>query len=173
MSRFPTTWTHTIAWQLEIQPNNKILVPGCEPTSALTSRVLGAHLAKQGFGNALVDLDVALAAIPGSFVKMGINFNRGYRQKWFVLPPMKPDCPCTPYDDYYKILKSLADTELPFTENFEMCDINGMGFCPHPDFKLAEPPLPDPFRPEGAFPVGGGVLPPLPNWQGGDYPGIL
>ncbi len=172
MPNYPSTWTHTIAWQLEVMPGNKILVPGYEPTSALSSRTLGAHLAKQGISTPLVDLQTALAAIPGSFVKLGANFNRGgFRQKWFVLPPLKPDCPCQTYDDYYKILKDLASGELPVEEKFDTCDINGMGYCPHPEFQLAEPPEQDPYKTEGSFPVGGGVLPPLPSWQGGDYSG--
>ena len=167
-------WTNTISWQFEIWPGNKILVPGCEPTTALSSRTLSAYMAKHGCGSALVDVKVALAAIPGSFVKFGANFNRGgYRQKWFVLPPLEPYCPCDPYPDYYKILKSLANTELPVEESYDKCDINGMGYCPHPDFKLAEPTPPNPYVKEGAFPVGGGVLPPLPSWQGGDFQGMV
>jgi hypothetical protein len=163
------TWTHTISLQLEVWPNNKILVPGCEPTSALSSRTLSAFLAKLGCGSALVDVQVALDAIPGSFVKFGANFNRGsFRQKWFVLPPIKPECPPVQYIDYFKILKSLANVELPVDESFDKCDVNGMGYCPHPDFKLAEPPPKDPFIQEGSFPVGGGVLPPIPKWQSGD-----
>jgi hypothetical protein len=159
--------THTISWQLEVRPGNKVLVPGAEPTSALSSRALSAYLAKHGFGSALVDLEVALAAIPGSFVKFGSNFNRGaYRQKWFVLPPYTPNCPCLKYDDYYKILKGLANEELPVEESFDKCDINGMGYCPHPDFQLQEPPPTDPYKTEGSFPAEGGVLPPLPAWQG-------
>jgi len=91
----PSTWTHTIAWQLEVNPAGKILIPGSEPASDLSSRVLGAYLAKQGPINALVDVKVALAAIPGSYLKYGSNYNRGnMRQTWFVLPPLKPDCPC-------------------------------------------------------------------------------
>lgn len=169
----PSTWSHTISLQLEVWPNNKVLVPGCEPTSALSSRVLSAYLAKHGCGSALVDLSVALAAIPGSTVKLGANFNRGRtRQKWFVLPPYKPDCPCSAIPDYYKILKSLADTELPVEESYDKCDINGMGYCPHPEFKLAEPPPVDPYKPEGSFPGEGGVLPPLPSWMGGDFQGM-
>lgn len=168
----PSTWTHTIAWQLEVIPGGKVVIPGYEPASNLSSKTLGAYLAKEGPINSLVDVKVALAAIPGSFLKYGNNYNRGgYRQTWFVLPPLKPDCPCEPYPDYYKILKGLADTELPLEESFDTCDINGMGYCPSPDFQLAEPPPYDPYKPEGAFPAAGGVLPPLPHWQGGDYPG--
>lgn len=167
-------WAHTISMQLEVSGDNKILVPGCEPTTGISSRALSAYLAKKGCGSALVDLDVALAAIPGSTVKLGSNFNRGsHRQKWFVLPPVRPDCPCEPYPDYYGILKSLASTELPEEEIFDKCDINGMGYCPHPDFKLAEPPPTDPYRTEGSFPAGGGVLPPLPNWMGGEFQGSV
>jgi hypothetical protein len=163
----------TVSWQLEVRAGNKILVPGSEPTSALSSRVLSAYLAKQGLTSSLVDLEAALAAIPGSFVKFGNNFNRGaYRQKWFVLPPVLPGCPCPTYADYYKILKSLAREDLPVQESLDSCDINGMGYCPHPDFKLEEPPEADPYRQEGSFPPGAGVLPPLPSWQGGDYPGM-
>jgi hypothetical protein len=166
------TWTHNIAWQLEVMPGNKILVPGYEPTSGLSSKTLGAYLAREGVSTPLVDLQTALAAIPGSFVKFGFNFNRGgFRQKWFVLPPLSPSCPCNKYPDYYKILKSLATAELPVEEKFDMCDINGMGYCPHPEFNLAAPVEPDPYQPEGSFPAGGGVLPPLPAWQNGDYQG--
>lgn len=169
-----STLSETISLQLEIWPNNKVLVPGCEPTSSLSSRTLSAYLAKHGCGSALVDLTAALAAIPGSFVKFGANFNRqGYRQKWFVLPPANPVCPCESQPDYYKILKSLATEDIPEEEAYDKCDINGMGYCPHPDFELAEPPPSDPYIKEGTFPVGGGVLPPLPTWQGGDFQGLV
>lgn len=162
---YPSTWTHTIAWQFQVLANNKIIVPGCEPSSNLSSRTLGAYLAKHGCGNALVDVKDALAAIPGSFLKYGANFNSGgYRQKWFVLPPMAPECPCNPYPDYFQILKSLATTELPETEDFSACDINGMGYCPHPDFQLAEAPPANPYVAEGEFPEDAGILPPLPSW---------
>ena len=169
MPNNPSTWTHTISWQLQIMPGNKILVPGYEPSSNLSSRTLSAYLAKQGVQSSLVDVKTALAAIPGSYIKLGSNFNQGgFRQKWFVLPPFKPNCPCKSYDDYYKILKSLVTEDAPETESFEACDINGMGYCPHPDFKLAEPPPVDPYQPEGSFPTEGGVLPPVPEWQFGE-----
>jgi len=153
--------------QLEIIPGaggGKILVPGCEPTTSLSSKALSSYLAKIGCGSALVDVSVALEHIPGSYIKFGINFNRGYRQKWFVLPPIGLDCPCEKYEDFYKILKSLANTELPLREDYSMCDINGMGFCPSPDFDTVEPPPASPYQPEGTFPEGAGVLPPVPPW---------
>jgi hypothetical protein len=155
----------THQYQLEVRGNNKVLVPGCEPTSALSSRTLSAYMALgQGCKNALVDLKTALAAIPGSSVKYGINFNKGVRQKWFVLPPIEPTCPCTSYTDYYDILKNLEGTELPVTEQFDKCDIVGMGYCPSPDFDTVPAPPTETYHPEGSFPTVGGVLPPVPNW---------
>ena len=65
----------TVQYQLEIKGINKILIPGCEPTSALSSKTLSAYMAAgKSCKNALIDLKTALAAIPGSYVKYGINF---------------------------------------------------------------------------------------------------
>lgn len=153
-----------ITLQLEVLPNRKILVPGCEPSSALSSRVLASYLAINGCGNALVDLDIALANIPGSTVKLGSNFNRGVRQQWFVLPPKDTDCPCADYTDWYDVLRSLADSELPVEESFDQCDVNGMGYCPSPGFEDELPPPYNPYKTEGSFPAGVGVLPPVPPW---------
>lgn len=155
----------TISWQLEVISGNKVLVPGCEPTSALSSTALSSYLAEAGCGNAIVDLQDALDAIPGSYVKLGYNFNRGnMRQKWLVLPPVDTDCPCDQYPDYYNILRELANEELPVEESYDSCDIIGMGYCPSPDFDEIPAPPPDPYQPEGTFPAGVGVLPPVPPW---------
>jgi hypothetical protein len=161
----PSRLETTISHQLEVIANNKVMVPGCEPTSALSSTTLSSYLAESGCGNALVDLEDALEAIPGSFVKLGANFNRGgFRQKWLVLPPIDTDCPCDEYPDYYDILRSLASEELPVEEDFDSCDVIGQGFCPSPDFKDIEPPPTDPYQEEGTFPGDVGVLPPVPPW---------
>lgn len=155
----------TYQHQLEIRGNNKILIPGCEPTSALSSRTLSAYMAAGKIcKNALVDLKDALSAIPGSYVKYGINFNKGSRQKWFVLPPIDPKCPCTPQTDYYEILRSIPGTELPVDSEYDKCDIIGMGYCPSPDFIDHQAPEVNPHMPEGSFPSGGGVMPPVPPW---------
>jgi len=151
--------------QLEVTGNSKVVVPGCEPTSALSSVALSAFLAENGCGNALVDLDDALAAIPGSFVKLGNNFNRGnMRQKWYVLPAIDPSCPCQTYEDYYRTLRTLIVDDDPVEEEYDACNVNGMGFCPSPDFDTALPPPTDPYVEEGSFPPGVGVLPPIPPW---------
>jgi hypothetical protein len=156
----------TISMQLEVIAGNKILVPGCEPTSALSSTVLSSYLAESGCGNAIIDLQDALDAIPGSFVKLGFNFNRGnMRQKWFVLPPVDTDCPCAQYDDFYGILRELANEELPVEEKFDACDVIGQGFCPSPGFDEVVEPCPTTnYVEEGTFPAGVGVLPPVPPW---------
>lgn len=155
-----------VALQLEVKPGNKILVPGCEPTSAMSSRTLGAFLQKSGrCKNALVPLKAALAAIPGSYVKFAHNFNRGgQRQRWFVLPSTSPLCPCEPYVDWYEVLRGLAIDEVPVTEEFDKCNTIGMGFCPSPDFVDYTKPTAN-YIQEGTFPTVAGVLPPVPPWS--------
>lgn len=155
----------TINHQLEIIPPGKVRVPGCEPTSALSSTALSSWLAETGCGNALVDIDAALAAIPGSYIKFGNNFNRGNtRQRWFVLPPIDVDCPCDDYNDYYKILRELADDEEIIEETYDACNLIGMGYCPSPDFDEQPAPPNSPYVEEGSFPGDVGVLPPIPPW---------
>lgn len=153
-----------ISLQLEIRPGNKVLVPGCEPTSAMSSRTLGIFLQKTGrCKNALVPLQTALNAIPGSYVKNALNFNRGGSvQRWLVLPPTGPECPCQSADDFYELLRSLAVDEAPVTEAFDKCNIVGMGYCPSPDFNVET--RRDPYVKEGTFPGDVGILPPVPPW---------
>src|SRR6056297_591629 len=105
--------------QLEVMPNGKMLVPGCEPTSALSSTKLSSWLAESGCKNALVEVNEALERIPGSYLKYGRNFHRGTRQKWFVLPAIDPDCPCEEYPDYYGMLKELASEDIPVEESYD------------------------------------------------------
>lgn len=153
--------------QLEVNVDNKIIVPGCEPTSALSSRTLSAYMATGKYcHNALVDLQDALKAIPGSYIKYGVNFNKGVRQKWFVLPPNNYDCPCESNIDYYDILSKLPGED-HIEEQYDRCDMLGMGYCPSPDFDQVAAPAPSPYVQEGAFPTGGGVLPPIPPWVKG------
>lgn len=162
----PTRTETTISLQLEILANKKIMIPGCEPTSALSSNKLSSWLAKSGCGNgALVNLVDALAAIPGSYVKYGSNYNRGgYRQAWFVLPGKDPDCPCDRQPDWYQVLRDLPKEEPEVVESYDACNIDGTGFCPSPEFENVVPPPNRNYREEGSFPAGVGVLPPIPPW---------
>jgi hypothetical protein len=161
VTRISITFSH----QLEVITGNKVLVPGCEPTSALSSTALSSYLAESGCGNAIITLQVALDGIPGSYVKLGSNYNRGnMRQKWLVLPPIDVDCPCDKYVDYYQILRDLANDEVATVDEYDTCDINGMGYCPSPDFDSVPIPPPDPYKDEGTFPANVGVLPPVPPW---------
>lgn len=126
----------TIERKLEVLGNNKLLVPGCEPTSAVTSITLMAYQNREGTcKNAVVNLQDALDAIPDSRLEFGINFNSPGK-KWFVLPPFDPEsCPCPGETDWYGVLRSLAQEEAPITEKYDACNIIGMGYCPSPDFK--------------------------------------
>jgi hypothetical protein len=72
--------------------------------------------------------------------------------------------------DYYNILRSLASEEEEVEESFDACNVVGMGYCPSPDFDEAVPPPSDPYKGEGTFPSGTGVLPPIPPW-GQSMPG--
>jgi len=128
--------TIRIERKLEVIGNNKLIVPGCEPTSAVTSTTLMAYQQREGTcKNAVVNLQDALDAIPGSRIELGTNFNSP-RKKWFVLPPFDPEaCPCAGEPDWYGVLKSLAQEEAPITEKFDYCNVIGMGYCPSPDFK--------------------------------------
>jgi len=140
-------------------------VPGCEPTSAMTSPSLSYILSEYGCCEALIDVNLALDAIPGSYIKLGANYNRGNtRQKWFVLPKVGTDCPCEKYDDYYQILKSLCQDNEITDSTKDYCDVNDMGYCPSPDFNDIVKPETSPYKDEGTFPQEAGVLPPVPPW---------
>jgi len=163
MSRLETS----IHIQLEVIPSGKILIPGCEPTSAVSSNKLSSWLAQSGCTDgALVNLEDALNAIPGSYVKFGSNFSRGnMRQKWFVFPSRDVDCPCADQPDWYNELRKLNQIEEDVVEDFDSCDTIDMGYCPSPDFNSTPAPPPNPYKKEGSFPAGVGILPPIPPWS--------
>lgn len=142
--------TVLITRKLEVIGQDKIQVPGCEPTSAVTSPTLMAFQLKEGTcKNALIDLQVALDNIPGSKIEFYSNFGSP-RKRFFVLPPFDPEaCPCTGEPDWYEVLRQLATGEAPVEERFNPCDIIGMGLCPSPDFQNTKPPPPDPYFKEG------------------------
>ncbi len=137
--------------QIEILPNNKIYVPGCEPTSAISSISLMAAQRAQGLCvNTMVNVNDILEAIPGSFIKIGENFGAPLK-KWVVLPPYDSNrCPCDEHHDWYGVLRDLARSEDVVESKFDYCNVGSMGYCPDPDFSLTPAPEPDSYFPEGS-----------------------
>ena len=144
-----------IGFKLEILPNNKIMVPGCEPSSAITSDTLARY---KRCSDVFITLADALIALPGSYVVLGHNWGEGNRrQKWLVLPDIKLGCNdkganlCNPYDDFYEILRLNASSDETVTTSYDHCDVVGQGYCPSPDFAATPKPLTDPYVPEGTI----------------------
>lgn len=116
-----------ISNRLEILPGNLIIVPGCEPTSAITSPTLLRELSC-GITPA-VRLADALVAIPGATVDVVLNTG-GRGAKWLVLPPSTPGCPCQPVDDWYGVLRALPRIESPEVSVDDACRLHyGLGVC--------------------------------------------
>lgn len=154
-----------IELKLDILPNDKIQIPGCEPLTDVSTTLAQRWKCP----NTYVSLKDALDAIPGAKVVDGHNWGLGYRKRWLVLPPIQIRC-CIPYTDWYGVLRSLGSGEEPITEKYEACDVIGQGFCPSPGFidDVGKPK--DPYRKEGETPFGYGVTlgPWVPPWQDGD-----
>lgn len=116
----------TIQNKLEVMNGNKIMVPGCEPTSAFTSPTLAENRA---CSVTVVDLADALAAIPGSTVIYWSN----PRKKFFVLPSgpaLDPSAcsTCVYIEDWYAKLREIGSItnavppQRPFSID-DFCDI--------------------------------------------------
>lgn len=93
--------------KLEILRGNKILVPGCEPTSAFTSPTLAEN---RECKSTVVDLKDALEAIPDATIETWSN----PRTRFFVLPKGPPPSPddcgnCVPQVDYYQLLRDIGE----------------------------------------------------------------
>lgn len=93
--------------KLEILRGNKILVPGCEPTSAFTSPTLAENRECKA---SVVDLKDALEAIPNATIET----IRNPRTRFFVLPkgppPSPDDCKdCVPQVDFYQLLRDIGE----------------------------------------------------------------
>jgi hypothetical protein len=137
--------------RLEVLGTDRLMLPGCEPESTVTSTTL---LRWRNCPGATVLLADALAAIPGSRLEYQINGGKsnGGRRRWFVLPEFNPDCPCQEHPDYYAILRSLA-TSTPEQQPDLSCAVNDQGFCP--DRNLAQIPpaitAADVYKEEGSL----------------------
>ena len=101
----------TISVVLNVIRGDRVLVPGCEPTSTLTSTRMMSEMREQGLCTcAIVDLADILEAIPGSYTKYIPNSGHMGSRKLLVLPPFGQVCPCgaTYSTDYYEVIRSLC-----------------------------------------------------------------
>lgn len=152
-----------LTYILNVLPGGKIIVPGCEPTSALSSVTLSRAM---DCGKAIVDVLDALEAIPGSSLRFTNNFSGGQvRQLLFVLPPIDLGCPCATYDDFYLILKQLAKKVVEPEETLDHCQALDQGFCPPPGFENLPAPQENPYLAPGTTPFGAGFLTFPPKWN--------
>lgn len=138
----------TLQYVLDVIPGDFVEIPGCEPTSAVTSATLSRFLT---CNSALISLNDALEAIPGSTVKLLAN-GGGIRRKLFVLPPINLDCdPCPNYPDYYQILRDFIPEEEDDLNDLKSCEVARSAFCPSPNFQMIPAPRPDPYVEEGTI----------------------
>ena len=139
-----------IEYKLDIIGTDRIIVPGCEPTSALTSATLARF---SECGSATVSVADALEAIPGSSIRYQINngVSSGVRKRWFVLPAYCPICRpgCLSIPDYYQILKDLAKQEDEEEPEQAQCEVLDQGFCKDPSRMDPVIKPPDPYKEEG------------------------
>jgi hypothetical protein len=151
-----------IANLLAIMPNDLIQVPGCEPPSSISTLRFAAYYAQSGCEGALVTLESALEALPGSEVVYSVNFGPpNFRAKWLRLPPTYAVCPCPGGNDWYGILKALPKAQVEEEESLP-CALETADWCQDQDYAI--PPAPDTYFDEGEFPVNVGFIPPLtPN----------
>ena len=94
---------------LRVLGTNEVLVPGCEPTSTVTSTKLYQEMSEQGLcTSALAPLDAILEAIPGSVVVFIKNYG-GPPRKFLRLPAeVVGTCPCVGPIDFYQMIKDVS-----------------------------------------------------------------
>jgi hypothetical protein len=140
---------------LEVMGFDQVIIPGCEPSSVITSDTL---LRFQRCCGSTVPLAKALEAIPGSTVRFQINsgINAGYRKRVLVLPPRDLGCSCEPQPDWHQVLRDLA-CNLKADEPEDLgpnCEPVDMGYCPDPDAADVPAVLDYPYIDEGGSPYG-------------------
>lgn len=135
----------TVAPMLQILPNMTVMIPGCEPPSAVSSLRFSSWYQQNGCDGGMVSVDAVLAAIPGSEIIYGSNYGVGQiREKWLRLPGKSDECPCPPNIDYYGIMKRLPKFRVE--EPVAGCDIETSDWCMGCESgDVALPPTPDPY----------------------------
>lgn len=101
--------TIKLEFRISIMRGDRILVPGCEPTSVLTSTTMAREMREDEVcAGSIVDLADVLEAIPEATIERIPNGGYSGNMKVLVLPAFDTDCPCTPRTDYYQILRNIG-----------------------------------------------------------------
>jgi hypothetical protein len=118
----------SIANKLEVLPGNIMLLPGCEPTSEMTSANLSVNMYCP---KTHIRLATALTAIPAATIIIISNCGDGVTRKYFVLPDGPPpgmgDC-CRGSGDWYAILRAAAFADEPVESGPMECQSDGFGY---------------------------------------------
>lgn len=148
---------------LQISPNGTVMIPGCEPPSAVSSIRFSAWYQKNGCDGGRVNVYDVLKAIPGSRIIYGTNYGPGnWRQQWLELPGKSNDCPCVNVD-YYAIMKSLPRYTEP--EPIESCDLETSDWCDSCGGDDMLPVSPDPYIQMGQQTLAHGTLNQIPPYM--------
>jgi hypothetical protein len=162
-----STTTITVKNKLEIRPGNVISVPGCEPSTSLTSIALSAELLKHCHAS-IIPVEDVLRLIPGSRIVqvMRPRGAPGTGTGIFIELPEGPPhngnvCPSECLPDWYAVLRANAHEEpVESVSNPKECagfSINGcVARTPYDEVeKMLHPKYPN-QRPNDT-PVGGGL----------------
>lgn len=136
----------SISRKLLIQ-GNKVLLPGCEPESGITSTILALN---RSCCSSHIDLDVALAAIPGSYIE-NKPYVKNQKDRWLVLPPIIQNCDCGEVIDYFRLLREAACNQDQSEYETNCGPKIDMGYCPPKEFDYYPIPPVSPYVDEGQY----------------------
>lgn len=86
-----------------------VMVPGCEPTSTLTSTTMQAEIMEQDLCDcSIVNVRDIMQAIPGSRLEFIPNNGREGTQQLLILPAVSLECPFPGRPDFYTIFRQLC-----------------------------------------------------------------
>lgn len=122
----------SIANKLWINEGGKIMIPGCEPISELTSVTLANNIKNCGCSEILATKAVTL--VPGSYIEIN-PFDPTMR--FFVLPNGPPpdgdQCPKKCAADWYAMLRCHAEPTPEPAGCDNAASIYNYGWCPCPE----------------------------------------
>jgi len=130
--QFTGTNMATINRRLNVIRGDRVLVPGCEPTSTLTSTRMMAEMNRLGLCQcAIVDLADILEAIPGAYTEYIPNSGHMGSSKILILPSEDQTCPCTTHEDWYETIRGLCSESATEEEINEIlgCDAFSIDPC--------------------------------------------